>query len=131
MGNFKPAILGQVRDAANMPAASTSTQHDFGASNMNVGAEFREISHCGGQIIFHVTRSADGRRGYQITFQGNRPVPMALYSSYALLQGIPVADLDTGGIGSPWPAPPVPGCIPVFIASDSEGNFGFQCQPCK
>ena len=35
-----------------------------------------------------------------------------------------------GGIGSPWPAPPVPGCIPVFIASDSEGKFGFQCPKC-
>jgi hypothetical protein len=98
---------------------------------MNVGAEFREISHCGGQIIFRVTTSAEGRRAYQITIQGNRPVPMALYSIYALPQGIPVADLKTGGIGSPWPPPPVPGCFPVFIASDSEGEFGFQCPRCQ
>jgi hypothetical protein len=98
---------------------------------MNVGAEFREVSHCGGQIIFRVTTSAEGRRGYQITFQGNRPVPMALYSIYALPQGIAVADLNTGGIGSPWPPPPVPGCFPVFIASDSEGKFGFQCPRCQ
>ncbi|MGO9997099.1 MAG: hypothetical protein ACLPKW_05010 [Acetobacteraceae bacterium] len=97
---------------------------------MSVGAEFREISHCGGQIIFRVTTS-EGRRAYQITMQGSRPVPMALYSIYALPQGIPVADLNTGGIGSPWPPPPVPGCIPVFIASDSEGKFGFQCPRCQ
>jgi hypothetical protein len=98
---------------------------------MNVGAEFREISHCGGQIIFRVTTSAEGGRVYQITFQGNRPVPMALYSIYALPQGIPVADLNMGGIGSPWPPPPVPGCFPVYIASDSEGKFGFQCPRCQ
>ena len=36
---------------------------------MNVGAEFREISHCGGQIIFRVTTSAEGARAYQITLQ--------------------------------------------------------------
>ena len=98
---------------------------------MNVAGEFREVSHCGGQIIFHVTTSSEGVRGYQVTFQGNRPVPMALYSIYALPQGIPVADLNAGGIGSPWPAPPVPGCIPVFIASDSQGKFGFQCPRCQ
>jgi hypothetical protein len=98
---------------------------------MNFGAEFREISHCGGQIIFGVRTSAEGRRAYQITMQGNRPVPMALYSIYALPQGIPVADLNTGGIGSPWPPPPVPGCFPVFIASDSEGKFGLQCPRCQ
>src|SRR3982074_2015870 len=55
----------------------------------------------------------------------------ALYAIYALPQGIPVADLPMGGIGAPWPAPPVPGCIPVFIASDSEGKFGFQCERCE
>jgi hypothetical protein len=32
---------------------------------MNVGTEFREISHCGGQIIFRVTTSAEGQRAYQ------------------------------------------------------------------
>jgi hypothetical protein len=97
---------------------------------MKEAQEFEEIAHCGGQVIFNVSTSSEGRRLFQITFQGNRPVPMALYSIYALPQGIPVADLPMGGIGVPWPAPPVPGCIPVFIASDSEGKFGFQCKRC-
>ena len=92
--------------------------------------EFQEIAHCGGQVIFNVSRDTDGRRRYQVAFQGNRPVPMALYAIYALPQGVPVADLPMGGIGSPWPEPPVPGCVPVFIASDSEGKFGFQCPRC-
>jgi hypothetical protein len=42
-----------------------------------------------------------------------------------------VAPLDIGGIGVPWPEPPVPGCFPVFIASDSQGKFGFQCGRCQ
>jgi hypothetical protein len=74
---------------------------------MNEASEFQEISHCGGQVIFRVRTNAEGRRGYQITFQGSRPVPMALYSIYALPQGIPVADLPMGGIGAPRPEPPV------------------------
>jgi hypothetical protein len=98
---------------------------------MNETSEFQEIAHCGGQVIFNVTTNSEGRRRYQITFRGSRPVPMALYSIYALPQGIPVADLPIGGIGAPWPAPPVPGCIPVFIASDSEGKFGFECEHCS
>ena len=97
---------------------------------MNVGREFQEIAHCGGQVIFNVTTNGEGRRLVQTTFQGSRPVPMALYAIYALPQGIPVSDLPMGGIGSPFPPPPVPGCIPVFIGSDSEGKFGFQCERC-
>jgi hypothetical protein len=36
-----------------------------------------------------------------------------------------------GGIGDKWPPPPVPGCFPVFIASDSEGMFGHKCPACS
>jgi hypothetical protein len=93
--------------------------------------EFHEIAHCGGQIIIHVSTDPEGKRGYQITLQGSRPVPMATYSIYALRQGVPVADLNMGGVGSPFPPPPVPGCVPVFISSDSEGKFGFQCPRCR
>jgi Zn finger protein HypA/HybF involved in hydrogenase expression len=92
--------------------------------------EFQEIAHCGGQVIFTVSRDDEGRRRYQITWQSSRPVPAALYAIYALREGIPVADLPMGGVGSPWPEPPVPGCVPVFVASDSEGKFGFQCPRC-
>ncbi|MBU6464839.1 MAG: hypothetical protein KGK01_09925 [Bradyrhizobium sp.] len=97
---------------------------------MNETREFQEIAHCGGQVIFTVSRDENGRRRYQITWQSSRPVPAAIYAIYALSQGIPVADLPMGGVGAPWPEPPVPGCVPVFIASDSEGKFGFQCPRC-
>jgi hypothetical protein len=66
---------------------------------MNEAREFQEIAHCGGQVIFDVSTNSEGRRLFQITIQGNRPVPMALYSIYALPQGIPVADLPMGSIG--------------------------------
>jgi Zn finger protein HypA/HybF involved in hydrogenase expression len=98
---------------------------------MNDALEFQEIAHCGGKIEFNVITDPDGNRAYQIRFSGSRPVPMAMYAIYALSQGIPVADLPMGGIGAPWPKPPFPGCVPVFIASDSEGKFGFQCSNCS
>jgi hypothetical protein len=93
--------------------------------------EFREIGHSGGQAIFRIVTGEDGRRSYQVTFTGSRPVPVALFSIYALPQGIPVGPLPMGGIGSPWPPPPFPGCFPVIIASDSEGMFGQECQACS
>jgi hypothetical protein len=92
--------------------------------------DFREIAHSGGKITFRIVSESNGRRGYQVTFSGSRPVPMALFAIYALPQGIPVANLSLGGIGDPWPAPPFPGCIPVFISSDSEGLFGHECPRC-
>jgi len=33
-------------------------------------------------------------------------------------------------MGVPLNPPPVPDCIPVFIASDSQGKFGGQCPSC-
>jgi len=82
-------------------------------------------------VIFTVDRDDDGRRRYRVTWQSSRPVPAAIYSIYALKEGIPIADLPMGGVGAPWPPPPVPDCVPVFIASDSEGKFGFQCPRCE
>jgi len=96
----------------------------------SVQPEFQEVGHSGGKVIFHVVTREDGRRSYQITWQSDRPVPTALFAIYALPQGLPVAPLPLGGIGQPWPAPPFPGCVPVFIASDSEGMFGHQCPAC-
>ncbi len=93
-------------------------------------SDFREIAHSGGKVIFRIVSDTDGRRGYQVTWTGSRPHAMALFAIYALPQGIPVANLPMGGIGSPWPAPPHPSCIPVMISSDSEGLFGHECSGC-
>ncbi len=94
------------------------------------GQEFQEVGHSGGKIAFTISILPNGNRAYQLGYSGNRPVPTAIFAIYALPQGIPVAPLDMGGIGAPWPAPPVPNCFAVFIASDSQGKFGFQCPRC-
>jgi hypothetical protein len=92
-------------------------------------AEFQEIGHCGGQVIFRVVTGEDGRRAYQIPYKGFGG-PMALFAVYALRQGVAVDTIQLRGIGQPWNPPPVPGCFPVFIASDSQGKFGHQCPKC-
>ena len=92
--------------------------------------EFEEIGHSGGKITFRIVTDQQGRRGYQVTISGDRPVPAAWIAVYALPQGIPVESIQLGGIGQPWNPAPFPGCFPVFIASDSEGKFGHHCPNC-
>jgi hypothetical protein len=96
-----------------------------------VSRDFEEIAHSGGKIIFNVTCDNEGHSVYQVTFTGSRPVPMRMFGVYALPQGIPVGYIRMGGINQAWNAPPYPNCIPVFIASDSQGYFGFQCPACN
>jgi hypothetical protein len=99
---------------------------------MNMGSgEFEEIGHYGGQVIFRVVTGEDGQRAYQITGQGSRGGPMALFAIYALPQGVAIGQIKLGGIGQPWNPPPIPGCFPVFITSDSQGKFGHQCPKCR
>ncbi|SPK73035.1 conserved protein of unknown function [Cupriavidus taiwanensis] len=93
--------------------------------------EFEEIAHSGGRVSFTITTSADGRRSFKVGFRGSRPVPMVMIAVYALPQGIPVAPIDMGGIGQAWNPPPFPDCLPVLIASDSEGKFGHTCPACS
>jgi len=92
--------------------------------------DFREIAHSGGKIIFEISVDPDGRPRFRVTVTGSRPVPMKTFGIYALPQGIPFGTIHLGGIGEPWNPPPHPSCIPVFIASDSEGYFGHECPDC-
>ena len=92
--------------------------------------DFREIAHSGGKIIFDISADSDGRTQFRVTFTGSRPVPMSMFGVYALPQGIPVGTIRLGGIGQPWNPPPHPSCLPVFLASDSEGYFGHECPNC-
>ena len=93
--------------------------------------EFREIAHSGGQVIIRIGPDPQGRRGYQQTWTHQRPVASAIFAVYALAQGVPVCGLPLGGMGSPIPPPPFPGCYMVFIGSDSEGKFGHECPGCR
>lgn len=93
--------------------------------------DFREIAHCGGQVRIRVTTDAEGRRGVQFGVQHSRPTAAAWFAIYALPQGIPVGMIQIAGIGAPWNPPPIPNCIPVFVASDGEGRFGHRCPFCR
>lgn len=57
-------------------------------------------------------------------------MPTVIFAVYTLLQGIPVASIQLGGIGQPWIGPPFPDCVPVFYGSDSQGKFGHHCPQC-
>ena len=93
-------------------------------------AEFQEIGHTGGKVTFGI-KTEDGHRAFNVTYSHSRPVASALFAVWALPQGVAVAGIDMGGIGTPWNPPPVPGCYPVLIASDSEGMFGHSCPQCS
>jgi len=93
-------------------------------------ADFEEIGHSGGQLVIRVGADKEGKRGYQLTWQHSRPVAAAVFAVYALPQGVAVGQMNLGGMGHiPNPAP-IPGCIQVFIGSDSEGMFGHECPAC-
>jgi len=108
-----------------------SWERELADSASRYGEEFKEIGHCGGQFTVNVKTAEDGRRGIQFGMRHSRPTPASVIAVYALPQGIPVGTIQLGGIGQPWNPPPTPGCLPVFIASDSLGMFGHQCLRCK
>jgi hypothetical protein len=93
--------------------------------------EFQEIGHTGGKVTFTIVTDAAGDRQYQIGLNHSRPVQAAIFAVWALPQGVAVAGIKMGGIGTPWNPPPVPGCYPVMIGSDSQGKFGHQCPSCR
>lgn len=93
--------------------------------------EFKEIAHSGGQVIIRIATDENGRRSYQLTYQGCRPVRAVVCAVWAIPQGVPVGNISLGGIGQSWGPPPIAGCYPVFIGSDSEGRFGHECPACS
>jgi hypothetical protein len=94
--------------------------------------DFEEIAHCGGQATFHIRCDVDGQRSYSIGFRHRSPRPAAVIGIYALApHGIPVADVQMGGIGQPG-SPPLPkDCFLVFLGSDSHQRWGHQCPGCS
>ena len=92
--------------------------------------DFEEIGHSGGKITFCIETDGDGRRAFRVGFSSSRSVLASLFAVYALPQGVPVETVPILGIGMPFNPPPLPGCIPVFISSDSQGKFGHNCPNC-
>lgn len=94
-------------------------------------SDFTEISHTGGKTTFEIKKSSDGTSSYSVqqTFSG--PNPAALIGIYVHRDGFACANVQMGGIGSSWNAPPLPNCYPVFMASDTQGKFAHECPVCK
>lgn len=93
--------------------------------------EFQEVGHCGGQFIVTTETNEAGKRSYRIGLTFSRPVPASFFGIYVLPPGVPVAPIQFAGIGGEWNPPPVPRCISVMIASDTDGYFGYECKGCN
>ena len=93
--------------------------------------DFEEVGHSGGKITFAIKTDEDGGQAYQVRFSSSRSVPQSLVGVYALSGGVVVECIELGGIGQPWNPPPFDGCVPVLMASDSEGQFGHTCPHCR
>ena len=107
-----------------------NTENHMTDSKSRFGDEFQEIGHCGGKFTVDVKTGADGNRGIQFGIRHSRPTPASWFAVYALSQGIPVGTIHMGGIGDSWNPAPFPGCVPIFIASDTQSMFGHQCPNC-
>ena len=93
--------------------------------------EFTEIGHSGGVLTFSFSGNSDGSLSIQVAIRSSRPVPMVWTSLWALPVGIPVSTLRISGMGEQPDPPPFPGCLPVYIQSDSQGKFGHHCPRCE
>jgi hypothetical protein len=94
-------------------------------------ADFEEIAHSGGTITFTIATDARGTSYQQSFSRRSTHGPMTMIALYALQQGIPFCRLMLRGSATPIDPPPVPGCLPVMVCSDSQGRFGHHCQACN
>ena len=114
-------------------AWTSAAPKDHGTNNRlpDMNKDFEEVGHSGGKVTFGIRTNEDGDRGYQVQYSSSRPVPSSLIGVYALPQGLVVDRIQLGGIGQPWNPPPFKECVPVLIASDSQGHFGHNCPHCE
>lgn len=93
--------------------------------------DFSEIGHTGGKVTFTIVSDVHGHVSYQIGYSHSSPRPASLVGIYAHPDGFACGGIVMGGIGTPWNTPPFPNCIPVMMASDSQGKFGHECPNCN
>ena len=93
--------------------------------------DFKEVAHTGGKVTFTVQSDEEGNTGYSIGYSHSSPTPMTLTGIYAHPDGFACDNIKMGGIGDPWNPPPLPNCIAVMMASDTQGKFGHQCPQCS
>lgn len=92
-------------------------------------SDFQEIAHSGGKITVKFSKDDQGRRFYQTTWSHARANAVVVTGVYALLQGVPISKASLG-VRDEGLNPPIPGCLLVYLASDSEGKFGNECPKC-
>ena len=93
--------------------------------------QFKKISHCGGKLTITIKVDQCGNRSYQQGWNSSNPVPASLCALYSLPQGIPVCFTAIKGMGISFDPPPIPGCILLFLYSDSHGMYGQECPKCN
>ena len=93
--------------------------------------DFSEVGHTGGKVTFTIQCDAEGNIGYAIGYSHASPTPASLVGIYAHPDGFACGNIEMGGIGDPWSSPPLPNCVAVLMASDSEGRFGHECPGCQ
>lgn len=92
--------------------------------------DFSEVAHTGGQVTFTVNCDENGHVTYQVRYSHSSSHPATLVGIHAHPDGFACGNIKLGGIGEPWNHPPLPNCVPVFMASDTQGNFGHECPEC-
>ena len=93
--------------------------------------DFSEVGHTGGKVTFTFECDSEGHIQYRIGYSHSSPRrPMTLVGVYAHRDGFACGNIKMGGIGQPLNTPPLPNCIAIMMASDSEGRFGHECPYC-
>lgn len=93
--------------------------------------DFSEVGHTGGLVTFTAKMDPEGRVAFQQGYSCSAPRPATLCAVYAHREGFACGGVVMGGIGDAWNPPPLPNCVGVMMASDSEGRFGHECPRCR
>lgn len=93
--------------------------------------DFKEVAHTGGKVTFEVNCDKNGQITYQIGYSHINPTPMTLAAIHVHQDGFACGNIKLGGIGTPSTPSPLPNCIMVMLASDSQGKFGHECPKCN
>jgi DNA-directed RNA polymerase subunit RPC12/RpoP len=123
------------RRFTGLAKARRSTSRRYYKSNICLNSmtrkDFSEVGHTGGKATFKVVCDKNGHVTYQIGYSHSSSFPASVVGIYAHPDGFACGNIKMGGMGQPWNTPPFPNCIPVMMASDSQGKFGHECPECN
>ena len=93
--------------------------------------DFREIKHCGGCVSFYFERDAQNNFFYSFGYSSSAPNPVSLAGFWFHSNGLPAGTFSLPGMGAAADPAPHNDCVPILVASDSEGLFGHVCPSCS